>query len=78
MILVWSLDLTRIIVVKCSGILIRTLADASHAKQSLTAPQIIVTVAGFCASVATTIFFTVYAKRHLKASKRTDELPLLE
>ncbi|ESR53695.1 hypothetical protein CICLE_v100214411mg, partial [Citrus x clementina] len=48
------------------GILIRTLADASHEHHFLSAPQIILNVLGFAASVAATIFFTVYAKRQLK------------
>ncbi|MED6220724.1 hypothetical protein PIB30_047601 [Stylosanthes scabra] len=60
-----------------TGILIRTLADASHEKQSLTAEQIILNVVGFCATVATTIIITVYAKRRLK-ELQTEEEPLLQ
>ncbi|KAL5541027.1 hypothetical protein UlMin_042600 [Ulmus minor] len=59
-----------------TGILIRTLADASHEHRGLSAPQIIVTVVGFCAAAATTIFFTAYAKRKLTELQREDELLL--
>ncbi|KAJ9706740.1 hypothetical protein PVL29_001957 [Vitis rotundifolia] len=59
-----------------TGILIRALADASHEQHSLSAPQIILNVVGFCATVATTIFFTVYAKRQLTALQKEDELLL--
>ncbi|PQQ07862.1 transmembrane protein 64 [Prunus yedoensis var. nudiflora] len=59
------------------GILIRTLADASHEHHGLSAPQIIFTVVGFSLTVATTIFFTVYAKRQLKELQKDDE-PLLQ
>lgn len=50
----------------CSGILIQTLADASNERHTISAPQIVLNVVGFCATVATTILFTVYAKRQLK------------
>ncbi|XP_061348266.1 uncharacterized protein LOC133293681 [Gastrolobium bilobum] len=56
-----------------TGILIRTLADASHEKHSLSAPQIILNVLGFCLTVATTIVITVYAKRRLKELQSEDE-----
>ncbi|KAM2624623.1 hypothetical protein TB1_031579 [Malus domestica] len=59
-----------------TGILIRTLADASHERHGLSAPQIIFTVVGFSLTVASTIFFTVYAKRQLKELQK-DEEPLL-
>ncbi|KDP25571.1 hypothetical protein JCGZ_20727 [Jatropha curcas] len=49
-----------------TGILIKTLADASNDQHSLSAPQIVFNVIGFCATVATTIIFTIYAKRQLK------------
>ncbi|KAE8055186.1 hypothetical protein FH972_012044 [Carpinus fangiana] len=52
------------------GILIRTLADERH---SLSAPQIVFNVVGFAATVATTIFFTLYAKRQLGHLKTEDE-----
>ncbi|KAM7256315.1 hypothetical protein ACFE04_012056 [Oxalis oulophora] len=59
-----------------TGIFIRALADASHERQSLSAPQIVFTVVGFLATVITTIIFTSYAKRKLKELQREDE-PLL-
>ncbi|RVW50720.1 hypothetical protein CK203_073299 [Vitis vinifera] len=58
------------------GILIRALADASHEQHSLSASQVILNVVGFCATVATTIFFTVYSKRQLKALQKEEELLL--
>lgn len=60
-----------------TGTLIRTLADASTEKHSLSAPQIILNAAGFCITVATTIFVTVYARRRLDELQREEE-PLLE
>ncbi|KAK9927411.1 hypothetical protein M0R45_024595 [Rubus argutus] len=60
-----------------TGILIRTLADASHEHHGLSAPQIIFTVVGFSLAVATTIFFTVYAKKQLNELHKEDE-PLLQ
>jgi uncharacterized membrane protein YdjX (TVP38/TMEM64 family) len=59
-----------------TGIFIRTLADASHERKTLSAPQIVLTVVGFLATVITTIIFTGYAKRKLKDLQREDE-PLL-
>ncbi|XP_027334556.1 transmembrane protein 64-like [Abrus precatorius] len=60
-----------------TGILIRTLADASHEKHSLSAQQIILNVAGFCLTVATTILITAYARRRLDELQREEE-PLLQ
>ncbi|KAL3610007.1 hypothetical protein D5086_001027 [Populus alba] len=57
-----------------TGIVIRTLADASNDRRALSAPQIVFTVFGFCATVVATIIITVYAKRQLKVMQ--DE-PLL-
>ncbi|KAK3012173.1 hypothetical protein RJ639_010472 [Escallonia herrerae] len=59
-----------------TGILIRTLADASHDRHSLSAPQIIFNVIGFCLTVTTTIIVTVYAKRRLKEMQKEEELLL--
>uniref|UniRef100_A0A5B6YSX7 VTT domain-containing protein n=1 Tax=Davidia involucrata TaxID=16924 RepID=A0A5B6YSX7_DAVIN len=59
-----------------TGILIRALADASHDRHSLSAPQIIFNVAGFCATVITTVIITVYAKRRLKELQKEEELLL--
>ncbi|KGN55932.1 transmembrane protein 64 [Cucumis sativus] len=56
-----------------TGILIRTLADASQNQQFLSAPQIVFTVIGFCVTAATTVFFTVYAKRKLKELQIDDD-----
>ncbi|XP_061357885.1 uncharacterized protein LOC133302151 [Gastrolobium bilobum] len=59
-----------------TGVLIRTLANVSHKKHTLSAPQTVLNVVGFCITVATTIFFTVYAKRRLKELRKEDELLL--
>ncbi|KAK6262991.1 hypothetical protein QUC31_008807 [Theobroma cacao] len=59
-----------------TGILIQTLADASHDRHALSAPQILLNVGGFLVTVVTTIVFTVYAKRQLKIWQKEEELPL--
>ncbi|KAH1267476.1 hypothetical protein GmHk_01G002695 [Glycine max] len=48
------------------GILIEALANASHQNHTLSTPQIVLNVVGFCVTVATIIFFTAYSKRQLK------------
>ncbi|KNA02632.1 hypothetical protein SOVF_216860 [Spinacia oleracea] len=60
-----------------TGILIKTLADASGQKHSLSAQEIIMNVVGFAATVATTIICTILAKRRLKTMPIEDE-PLLQ
>lgn len=59
------------------GIFIKTLADASYDRHTLSAPQIIFNILGFLGTIATTIIFTIYAKRRLKIL-RSEEEPLLE
>ncbi|KAK2409562.1 SNARE associated Golgi protein family [Trifolium repens] len=59
-----------------TGILIRTLADATNESQSLTVQQIIFNALGFCLTVATTIIITVYAKRRLKELQEEDKILL--
>ncbi|KAI3687483.1 hypothetical protein L1987_81180 [Smallanthus sonchifolius] len=59
-----------------TGIMIRTLADASYDQQSLSASQIICTVFGFLLTIATTVVVTVYAKKRL-SELQTDEEQLL-
>ncbi|KAG5089863.1 hypothetical protein AAZX31_01G199500 [Glycine max] len=49
-----------------TGILIEALANASHQNHTLSTPQIVLNVVGFCVTVATIIFFTAYSKRQLK------------
>ncbi|KAD5508313.1 hypothetical protein E3N88_16016 [Mikania micrantha] len=61
-----------------TGIMIRTLADASNDQQSLSAPQIICTVFGFLLTVATTVVVTVYAKRRLSDLQKDEEQLLLQ
>lgn len=60
-----------------TGILIKTLADASGEQHALSAQQIIFNVLGFAATVATTIICTIFAKRRLKTMPIEDE-PLLQ
>ncbi|XWS49018.1 hypothetical protein CRYUN_Cryun13aG0127600 [Craigia yunnanensis] len=59
-----------------TGILIQTLADASHERHTLSAPQILLNVGGFLVTVVTTIVFTVYAKRQLKILQKEEDLVL--
>jgi uncharacterized membrane protein YdjX (TVP38/TMEM64 family) len=66
----------EILVAIYTGILIRTLANASSDERSLAAPQIIFNVVGFCATVSTTVMITVYAKRRLKELQQDDEVLL--
>ncbi|CAK9135945.1 unnamed protein product [Ilex paraguariensis] len=59
-----------------TGILIQTLADASHDRHSLSAPQIIFNVFGFGLTVITTVIVTTYAKSRLKELQKDEELLL--
>lgn len=60
-----------------TGIVIKTLADASDERHSLSAQEIILNVVGFAATVAITIICTILAKRRLKTMPIEDE-PLLQ
>lgn len=60
-----------------TGILIKTLADASHDQHSLSAQQIVFNIVGFGATIVTTIAVTVYAKKRLKKLQDQEE-PLLQ
>ncbi|XP_021735980.1 uncharacterized protein LOC110702563 [Chenopodium quinoa] len=66
-----------VLVALYTGILIKTLADASDTKHSLSAQEIIMNVVGFAATVATTIICTILAKKRLKTMPIEDE-PLLQ
>lgn len=59
-----------------TGILIKTLADASDTHHSLSAQEIIVNVVGLSITVATTIICTMFAQRRLKDMPLEEE-PLL-
>lgn len=59
-----------------TGILIRTLADASHKHQFLSPQQIIFNVLGFAATVATTVVCTIFAKRRLSKLQLEDDMLL--
>lgn len=59
-----------------TGILIRTLADASHDQNSLTGSEIIFNILGFCGTVFTTILVTIYAKGRLKKLHKDEPLLL--
>ncbi|XP_010540203.1 PREDICTED: uncharacterized protein LOC104814056 [Tarenaya hassleriana] len=62
-----------------TGILIRTLAEASSAeKPGLSVTQILLNILGFLATVATTIIITKYAKQQLDGMKKEEEQPLLQ
>ncbi|XP_010533740.1 PREDICTED: uncharacterized protein LOC104809436 [Tarenaya hassleriana] len=60
-----------------TGILIRTLADASDKRHSMSVGEILVDILGFCLTMAATIICTVYAKNKLN-SMQSDEEPLLQ
>lgn len=55
----------RLILLFFSGILIRSFAEATQDKRSLTPKQIIYNVVGFCASVTATIFIGIRTKERL-------------
>ncbi|CAM8882346.1 unnamed protein product [Rhodiola kirilowii] len=59
-----------------TGNLLRTLADASRSRQFLSPSQILLNVAGFCVTAASTIVITMYAKKKLKALTHDDDLLL--
>ncbi|KAL1201658.1 hypothetical protein V5N11_006201 [Cardamine amara subsp. amara] len=57
-----------------TGILVRTIAEASSAEEKgLSVTQIILNILGFLATVATTILITKYAKRQLETMKKDEE-----
>ncbi|KAI3828853.1 hypothetical protein L1987_02963 [Smallanthus sonchifolius] len=60
-----------------TGIMIRTLADASKEERSLAPLQIVFTVCGFVVTIVTTIIVTVYAKKRLSEMQAEDEQLLL-
>ncbi|KAM3343752.1 hypothetical protein BC332_00476 [Capsicum chinense] len=66
----------EIFVTLYTGILIKTLANASQEQRFLSAPQIILNVLGFSFTFATTVMITIYAKRRLKQLQRDEELLL--
>ncbi|CAA0842274.1 SNARE associated Golgi protein family [Striga hermonthica] len=66
----------EIFVALYTGILIRTLADASHDQHSLSGLQIVFNVAGFCITVVSTVIITLYAKKRLKELQMEEELLL--
>ncbi|KAH6755752.1 SNARE associated Golgi protein family [Perilla frutescens var. hirtella] len=68
--------LPEIFVALYTGILIKTLANASQDRQSLSVSQIVLNVIGFCITVAATIAVTLYAKRRLKELQTREELLL--
>ncbi|KAM0029997.1 putative SNARE associated golgi family protein [Helianthus debilis subsp. tardiflorus] len=60
-----------------TGIMIRTLADASKDQRSLAPLQIVLTVCGFILTIVTTIIVTVCAKKRLKELQTVEEELLL-
>ncbi|XP_074329553.1 uncharacterized protein LOC141667096 isoform X2 [Apium graveolens] len=57
-----------------TGIMIKTLADASNDNHALSTSQIIFNVLGFASSVTTTVIVTMFAKRRLKEMQKEEEL----
>ncbi|XP_010433906.1 PREDICTED: uncharacterized protein LOC104717963 [Camelina sativa] len=69
----------EIFVALYTGILIRTLADASTVEQKgISILQIVLNIIGFVATVVTTILITKYAKRQLEVMKKEEEALLLQ
>ncbi|KAI7754205.1 hypothetical protein M8C21_019730 [Ambrosia artemisiifolia] len=60
-----------------TGIMIRTLADASKEQRSLAPLQIVFTVCGFVITIVSTIIVTIYAKKRLSELQADDEQLLL-
>ena len=70
--------LNLMLVLLCSGRLIKTFADVKYGKYHLTTVEIIYNIISFIIAVVTTVAFTVYAKRALKDLEReeaTEEVP---
>ncbi|KAL7594984.1 hypothetical protein Lser_V15G27733 [Lactuca serriola] len=61
-----------------TGLMIRTLADASNDQHSLSVTQILGTVGGFLLTITTTVLVTVYAKRRLNELQKDEEQLLLQ
>lgn len=61
----------------CSGILIKTLANASQDRKSLSVPQVALNVIGFSLAVGATVAVTWYAKKRLKELQMQEEELLL-
>ncbi|KAG8475068.1 hypothetical protein CXB51_031829 [Gossypium anomalum] len=61
----WVGMLPEVFIALYSGILIRSFAEATQDKRSLTPRQIIYNVVGFCASVTATIFIGIRTKKRL-------------
>ncbi|XP_047339140.1 uncharacterized protein LOC124942643 isoform X1 [Impatiens glandulifera] len=60
-----------------TGILIRSLADASQGRHSMSTIEIVFNVFGFCGTVVTTIAVTVFVKSRLKTFREEEEKLLL-
>ncbi|XP_042052755.1 TVP38/TMEM64 family membrane protein YtxB-like [Salvia splendens] len=65
-----------IIVALYTGILIKTLANASQDGKPMPVSQMVINVAGFCITVSATVAVTWYAKRRLKELQMQEELLL--
>ncbi|XP_017613528.1 uncharacterized protein LOC108458634 [Gossypium arboreum] len=61
----WVGMLPEVFIALYSGILIRSFAEATQYKRSLTPRQIIYNIVGFCASVTATIFIGIRTKKRL-------------
>ncbi|XP_047946287.1 TVP38/TMEM64 family membrane protein YtxB-like [Salvia hispanica] len=65
-----------IIVALYTGVLIKTLANASQDGKSMPVSQMVINVAGFCITVSATVAVTWYAKRRLRELQMREELLL--
>ncbi|KAL0373107.1 UNVERIFIED_CONTAM: hypothetical protein Scaly_0992300 [Sesamum calycinum] len=66
----------EIFVTLYTGIFINTLANASSGRRSMSVPEIILNVGGFCLTAAATAVVTLYAKKRLKELKMKERLVL--
>ncbi|CAN6466506.1 unnamed protein product [Victoria cruziana] len=57
-----------------SGILIRSLADASHSRRFLSPQQILYNSLGICAAIAATVAVTFYSKRALQTLQSEEDV----
>nr|XP_043627501.1 TVP38/TMEM64 family membrane protein slr0305-like [Erigeron canadensis] len=67
----------EVLVAIYTGIMIRTLADASKEQRTLAPLQIVFTACGFVLTIVTTIIVTVYAKKRLSELQDQEEQMLL-
>ncbi|KAK8487278.1 hypothetical protein V6N13_093448 [Hibiscus sabdariffa] len=71
----WVGMLPEVFIALYSGILIRSFAEATQDKRTLTPKQIILNVSGFCASVGATVFIGIRTKKRLDRLHEEESAP---